>query len=88
MKGGSTGAITQQRGKLEAADGGTVFLNWVNYLLHSGKTPSRPTNPRVDRLGGTGQVKVDVRVIAARTEILQSGAGPALFEKTCITVEM
>ncbi len=66
-KGSFTGAISRKSGKFEAANGGTIFLDEV------GETPP-PLQAKLlrvlqerefERVGGTGTIKVDVRVIAA-----------------------
>ena len=78
-KGAFTGAIAQQIGRFELADGGTIFLDEI------GDLPLR-LQPRLlrvlqegefERLGSGKTIKVDVRVIAATnhnlTEAMQKG---------------
>jgi Nif-specific regulatory protein len=62
-----TGAFAQKRGKLEEADGGTVFLDEVGELaLPLPAKLLRVLQEReFERVGGTRLVKVDLRVIAA-----------------------
>ncbi|MDD2851089.1 MAG: sigma-54 dependent transcriptional regulator [Desulfuromonadaceae bacterium] len=66
-RGAFTGAVQARRGKFELAQGGTIFLDEI------GEMPAilqakllRVLQERVfERLGGSLQIKVDVRVIAA-----------------------
>lgn len=66
-KGAFTGAITQKRGKLEIADGGTVFLDEVGELSPAiqAKLLRVLETREFERLGGTRPIKVDVRLVAA-----------------------
>ncbi|HIJ81160.1 MAG TPA: sigma-54-dependent Fis family transcriptional regulator [Desulfuromonadales bacterium] len=66
-RGAFTGATQARRGKFELAQGGTIFLDEIGELpvLLQVKL-LRVLQERVfERLGGTLQIKVDVRVIAA-----------------------
>ena len=66
-KGAFTGAIALKKGKLEEADGGTVFLDEIGELA----LPLQAKLLRVlqerefERVGGTRPIKVNIRVIAA-----------------------
>ncbi|MDQ7778904.1 MAG: sigma-54 dependent transcriptional regulator [Planctomycetota bacterium] len=72
-KGAFTGALTQKKGKLELAGGGTLFLDDVADL--SPKTQVdllRVIQEReIRRLGGDTPINVDVRVIAATNRDLK-----------------
>ena len=66
-RGAFTGAVQARRGKFELAQGGTIFLDEIGEMpaLLQAKL-LRVLQERVfERVGGTLQIKVDVRVIAA-----------------------
>ena len=66
-RGAFTGAIQQKKGKLEIADGGTVFLDEIGEL----PLPIQAQLLRVlqdrefERVGGTKPIAVDIRLVAA-----------------------
>ena len=66
-KGSFTGAVAQRKGKFELADGGTLFLDEIGDI--SAKLQADLVRVlqerRFFRVGGTNEVAVDVRVIAA-----------------------
>jgi len=66
-KGAFTGADQQKKGKVELANGGTVFLDEVGDISQELQTKLlRFLQEReFDRVGGVRPVKVDVRIIAA-----------------------
>ncbi len=85
-KGSFTGALAQHKGRFEAANGGTIFLDEVGEMtLGTQKKLLRVLQEReFDRVGGTAPVKVDVRVIAAtnknlRDEVMNSRFREDLF---------
>ncbi|MDO9308746.1 MAG: sigma 54-interacting transcriptional regulator, partial [Deltaproteobacteria bacterium] len=66
-KGAFTGAIQSRKGKFELAEGGTIFLDEIGEmpLLLQAKL-LRVLQERVfERVGGSKEIKADVRVIAA-----------------------
>lgn len=74
MKGAFTGAVSNRQGLFEAANGGTIFLDEI-----SSTTPAlqikllRVIQEReFKRVGGTADIKVDVRVLAATNRDLQA----------------
>ena len=74
MKGAFTGAVSNRQGLFEAANGGTLFLDEI-----SSTTPAlqikllRVIQEReFKRVGGTADIKVDVRVLAASNSDLQA----------------
>jgi two-component system NtrC family response regulator len=66
-KGAYTGAHVQRKGKLELADGGTVFLDEIVEmpLPLQVKLLRFLQERKIERLGGRQQIHVDTRVIAA-----------------------
>ncbi|MHA4847240.1 sigma 54-interacting transcriptional regulator [Flavitalea antarctica] len=66
-KGSFTGATERKAGKFEQADGGTLFLDEVGEMsLDMQVKLLRVLQEKVvDRIGGNGPIKTDVRVIAA-----------------------
>jgi len=72
VKGSFTGAVSDRRGKFEAADGGTIFLDEIADM--SVKTQAKVLRVLqeqvVEPVGGTAGVRVDVRVLAATNKEL------------------
>ncbi|TDI40773.1 MAG: FHA domain-containing protein [Acidobacteria bacterium] len=66
-KGAFTGAIQQKKGKLEIANGGTVFLDEIGELpLALQSQLLRAVQDReFERVGGTRPLSVDIRLVAA-----------------------
>ncbi|HWY68520.1 MAG TPA: sigma-54 dependent transcriptional regulator [Terriglobales bacterium] len=66
-KGSFTGAAARHVGKFEQANGGTLFLDEIGDmpLAMQAKLLRVLEEGEVERVGGTGTVKVDVRVIVA-----------------------
>jgi DNA-binding NtrC family response regulator len=80
-KGAFTGASAQKRGKMEVADGGTVFLDEIGDMKPGlqAKLLRFLQNREFDRVGGTRTVKVNVRVIAATNRDLQAAVKAGIF---------
>lgn len=80
-KGAFTGAISQKRGCFERADGGTIFLDEVGELpLQAQVRMLRVLQDKnIHRVGGTGQIKVDIRIIAATHQNLLEMVKRRLF---------
>ncbi len=72
MKGAFTGAVADRRGKFEASDGGTLFLDEIAdmSLKTQAKVLRALQEQVVEPVGGTGTVKVDVRILAATNKDL------------------
>ncbi|MDR3702393.1 MAG: sigma 54-interacting transcriptional regulator [Candidatus Sulfopaludibacter sp.] len=66
-RGAFTGAVAQKKGKLEMAEGGTVFLDEIGELapLLQAKLLRVLQQREFERVGGTRTMKLDVRVVAA-----------------------
>jgi len=73
VRGAFTGAVSDRRGKFEAADGGTLFLDEIGDM--SVKTQAKVLRvlqeQTLEPIGGTQRIKVDTRVIAATNKDLQ-----------------
>jgi transcriptional regulator with GAF, ATPase, and Fis domain len=71
-KGAFTGAIAQKKGKLEVANGGTVFLDELAELAPTlqAKLLRVLQEREFERVGGTRAIKVDIRLIAATNQDL------------------
>jgi Nif-specific regulatory protein len=82
-KGAFTGAVAQKKGKLETAEGGTVFLDEVGELA----APLQAKLLRVlqerefERVGGTRPIKLDIRLIAATNVDLNDAARTGKFRQ-------
>lgn len=73
VRGAFTGALHAKRGLFEEADGGTLFLDEVGNLSLStqAKLLRFLQEYEIKRVGGTENIKVDVRVIAATNQFLE-----------------
>jgi two-component system NtrC family response regulator len=73
-KGAFTGALATRRGRFEAAQGGTVFLDEIGDLpVHLQVKLLRVIQEReIERLGGTHPIRVDVRLLAATHRNLEA----------------
>ena len=80
-KGAFTGADQQKRGKFELADGGTIFLDEIGDISPKLQVDLlRVLQDRTFyRLGGTEEVRVDARVIAATHVDLQQAIADGNF---------
>jgi DNA-binding NtrC family response regulator len=81
--GAFTGARKMKRGLLEAAHGGTVFLDEIGDLAIplQAKLLRFFEEQRIRRLGSTRDVEVDVRVVAATNMSLGSGIAEGRFRE-------
>ncbi|MFO8231544.1 MAG: sigma-54 dependent transcriptional regulator [Longimonas sp.] len=72
-KGAFTGATQQRIGKFEQAHGGTLFLDEIGDMSLSAQAKVLRVlqEHKIQRVGGTRTVEVDVRVIAATNKNLQ-----------------
>jgi two-component system NtrC family response regulator len=66
-KGSFTGAVARRRGRFELADGGTLFLDEIGELTAELQVKLlRVLQERTfERVGGGGEIEVDIRVVAA-----------------------
>jgi DNA-binding NtrC family response regulator len=74
VKGSFTGALSPKRGKVEVADRGTLFLDEIGELPLElqVKLLRLIQQGEIEKVGATGPVVVDVRIIAATHRNLQS----------------
>ena len=82
-KGAFTGATAQKKGKLEVADGGTVFLDEVGEMALTLQVKLlRVLQEReFERVGGTRPIKVDIRLIAATNKDLEEAIKDGTFRE-------
>ena len=82
-KGSFTGALNQKKGRLEIADGGTVFLDEIGELTPALQVKLlRVLQEReFERVGGTVTIKVDLRVIAATNKNLEEAIEAGEFRQ-------
>jgi two-component system, NtrC family, response regulator PilR len=83
LKGAFTGAATNKKGLFEVAGGGSIFLDEIGDM-----TPAMQVKllrvlqeRRLRPLGGTAEIPVDVRVIAATNQDLQSRIQQGAFRE-------
>jgi DNA-binding NtrC family response regulator len=82
-KGAFTGAIARREGKFEAADGGTLFLDEVGDmpLETQAKLLRALQEKEFERVGGNAPIRVDVRVLAATNQDLETAVAAGRFRE-------
>ncbi len=82
-KGAYTGAGSRKIGKLEMAQGGTFFLDEIGDLPHAiqSKLLRVLEERRFERVGGTQEIDVDVRVITATNKNLREAVAQKQFRE-------
>jgi transcriptional regulator with GAF, ATPase, and Fis domain len=82
-KGAFTGAVALKKGRLEVADGGTVFLDEIGELAPAlqAKLLRALQYREFERVGGTRTIKVDVRLIAATNQDLEARVASGHFRQ-------
>jgi len=80
-KGAFTGAHQTKRGKMEMADGGTVFLDEVGDISPElqAKLLRFLQEREFDRVGGTQPIRVDIKIIAATNRNLEDAVRRGSF---------
>ncbi|GIW55243.1 MAG: acetoacetate metabolism regulatory protein AtoC [Nitrospiraceae bacterium] len=83
MKGSFTGAVSNKAGLFEVANGGTVFLDEIGDTSPATQVKLlRVIQEReFRRVGGTQDVKVDVRIIAATNKDLEKAVAEGTFRE-------
>ena len=82
-RGAFTGADRQKRGLLESADGGTVFLDEIGEMVPGlqAKLLRFLEEKAFKRVGGSVDIRVDVRVIAATNRLLEDEVRQGKFRE-------
>jgi len=82
-KGAFTGAVQRRQGRFELADGGTIFLDEVGELPAETQIMLlRVLEEReFERVGGSGPIRVDVRILAATNRNLQAAITNGVFRE-------
>ena len=80
-RGAFTDARMQKRGLLESADGGTVFLDEIGEMVPAlqAKLLRFLEEKSFKRVGGAGDIRVDVRVVAATNRNLEEEVAKGAF---------
>jgi two-component system, NtrC family, response regulator PilR len=83
MKGAFTGATSNKKGLFEAASGGSIFLDEIGDMTSAMQVKLLRVlqERRLRPLGGSNEVPVDVRVLAATNQDLQSHIQQGLFRE-------
>ncbi len=73
-KGSFTGAVAMRRGRFELADGGTLFLDEIGELSHDMQVKLLRVlqERKFERVGGSEEIGVDIRVVTATNKDLQA----------------
>ena len=82
-KGSFTGAIQQRIGKFELANKGTIFLDEIGdmSLQAQAKVLRAIEDSRIERVGGTKKIDIDVRILAATNKVLKDEIAKGNFRE-------
>jgi two-component system, NtrC family, nitrogen regulation response regulator NtrX len=82
-KGSFTGAIAQRIGKFEQADGGTLFLDEIGdmSMQAQAKVLRALEEGKIERVGGSKVISVDVRVLSATNKKLEEEISKGNFRQ-------
>ena len=82
-KGAFTHAIRSRQGRFEMADGGTIFLDEIGEMELSLQVKILRVlqEKEIERVGGTGSKKVDVRIVAATNRDLEAEVAAGRFRE-------
>lgn len=82
-KGAFTGAVRQKKGRFEIADGGTIFLDEIGDMSAAlqAKLLRFLQDHTFQRVGGSSDTNVDVRVIAATNRDLDAAVADGSFRE-------
>jgi formate hydrogenlyase transcriptional activator len=86
-KGAFTGATQRRIGRFELAEKGTLFLDEIGELTAETQTALLRVlqEHEFERIGGTGAIRADVRVIAATNRDLESAIAAGMFRRDRFT---
>jgi two-component system NtrC family response regulator len=82
-RGSFTGAVAMRRGRFEQADGGTLFLDEVGELPQELQVKLLRVlqERRFERVGGTEEIEVDIRMVAATNKKLTDAVAAGTFRE-------
>ncbi|MDB5318059.1 MAG: sigma-54-dependent Fis family transcriptional regulator [Rhodospirillales bacterium] len=82
-KGAFSGAVAMRRGKFEQAEGGTLLLDEIGEMdpRLQAKILRAIQEREIDRLGGAGPVRIDVRILAATNRDLAREVAAGRFRE-------
>lgn len=82
-KGSFTSAVKQRKGKFELANGGTLFLDEIGDMSLSAqaKVLRALQENKISRVGGDGDITVDVRIVAATNKNLEEEIAKGNFRE-------
>lgn len=82
-RGAFTGAVSRKLGRVELAEGGTLFLNEVGELPESTQVKLLRflDSSELERVGGNKTIRVDTRIIAATNKDLEAAMERRTFRK-------
>jgi len=82
-RGAFTGATERRKGRFEVADGGTIFLDEIGDISPATQVALLRVlqHQEFERVGGTTQIKVDVRIICATNRNLEQMVADGAFRE-------
>jgi len=82
-KGSFTGAVAMHRGRFELAGGGTLFLDEIGELSYDMQVKLLRVlqERRFERVGGSEEIEVDIRVVTATNKDLQQEVEKGTFRE-------
>jgi transcriptional regulator with PAS, ATPase and Fis domain len=83
VKGSFTGAVVNKKGMFEVASNGTLFLDEVGEMspMTQVKLLRSLQDRKIRRVGGTEEITIDVRIIAATNQDLKKGIEEGRFRE-------